>query len=155
MITERIMDRLRPGWRERAARRKSPWNIVCFLPAIALIILYVNLFMKGAWSLYAALTPKPLTFQALMSEELPANAILPTFLMMMPLFWPASVLGLFSANLIAWCIPPARRAMNREAEGCKELTFKGSNAGLIRKGGWSSVACLVISLVGILMLRSR
>ena len=49
------MDRLRPGRRKRAARRKSPWNLVCFLPAIALIILYVNLFMKGFWSSVACL----------------------------------------------------------------------------------------------------
>lgn len=45
--------------------------------------------------------------------------------------------------------------MNKEAEGFEELTFAGSNAGLIRIGGWSSAVCILISLIGMMMLGSR
>jgi hypothetical protein len=53
-----------------------------------------------------------------------------------------------------WLIPPARRAMNTEASGDPEMTFRGANFGLIKFGGIASAIAIVLSVIGAATLSS-
>ena len=74
--------------------------------------------------------------------------------MLMPLGVPALTAGLLSANCLLWFLPPARRTMEAEAADDHEMTFAGSNAGLIKWGGRASTVCLILSIVGLATLKS-
>jgi hypothetical protein len=74
--------------------------------------------------------------------------------MLMPLGVIALVAGMLSANCLVWLIPAARRTMEAEAAGDREMTFAGSNAGLLKWGGLASVVCAILSLIGLAALRS-
>lgn len=52
-----------------------------------------------------------------------------------------------------WLIPPARRAMNAEAEGDEEMTFRGANLGLVRLGGIASGIAFLLLITGAATLR--
>ena len=82
------------------------------------------------------------------------GAFVPSFLMLMPLGIPAFLGGMLSANCIMWCLPAARRTMESEAAGDKEMTFAGSNAGLLKWGGALSAVCILLSFIGVIALRS-
>ncbi|HUJ44241.1 MAG TPA: hypothetical protein VLW52_11595 [Opitutaceae bacterium] len=154
-ITEAALDKLRPGWRERRAKRKSPWNLLCGLLGFGLAMLAWYYLFQAAWWLHLQRYPA----QAALQKEfwragLSARAFLSSFLLLMPLAVPAFVGGFLSANLIVWLIPPARRSMEREAAGDHEMTFAGSNAGLIKWGGIASVAAVILAAIGALTLAS-
>ena len=72
----------------------------------------------------------------------------------MPLFVPAIVIGLLVSNCLLWLIPPARRAMNAEAAGVEEMTFRGANVGLLKWGGIASGVSFRLVLVGAATLSS-
>jgi hypothetical protein len=82
------------------------------------------------------------------------GAFASSFLMLMPLALPATVLGFLAANCLVWLIPPARRSMQGEAAGDKEMTFSGSNSGLIKWGTIPSIICVILSIIGAVTLRS-
>jgi hypothetical protein len=76
------------------------------------------------------------------------SAFISSFLLAMPLFVPTIVIGLLLSNCLMWLIPPARRAMNAEAAGNEEMTFKGANLGLLKWGGIASGASFLLVLIG-------
>jgi hypothetical protein len=76
------------------------------------------------------------------------GAFISSFLLAMPLFLPAIVTGLLISNLLMWLIPPARRAMNAEARGDYEMTFRGANLGLLKWGGIGSGIAFLLMLIG-------
>jgi hypothetical protein len=102
--------------RQRAKRRKSPWNLILIPFAILGIAGTAFLLAKGL-----------LTFQQLF---IPPNAILAhwtrigSILMFAPILFPSFAIGMMIANLIAWCIPRARRTYAKEARGIKGVSFK-------------------------------
>jgi hypothetical protein len=68
-----------------------------------------------------------LKFQGLL---IPDDAILSSYtkvgaiFMFVPILFPALGIGMMLANLIAWCISPARRTFEREAKGIKDASFR-------------------------------
>lgn len=110
--------------RKRAARRKSPWNLVLLVLAIIAVaaswIVLVQLFGKYRESL------------------LPAGAFLSSgtrfanILMHVAPGIPSIAIGFVVANLLIWCIPPARQALEREDKQFPETDFKSSNRALLR-----------------------
>jgi hypothetical protein len=102
--------------RQRAKRRKSPWNLILIPFAIFGIAGTAFLLAKGL-----------LAFQQLF---IPPDAILAhwtrigAILMFVPIIFPALAIGMMIANLIAWCIPRARRTFEKEARGVKGASFK-------------------------------
>lgn len=154
-ITEAALDKLRPGWRERRAKRKSPWNLACVLTGFGIAALAWYCLFQAAWRLHVHFFPAHVGHvREFWGAGISGRAFVSSFLVLMPLGIPALVAGFLSANCIFWCIPPARRAMEREAAGDRELTFAGSNAGLIKWGGLAAVICLVLSFVGLVTLSS-
>ncbi|MEO8350175.1 MAG: hypothetical protein ABI680_00500 [Chthoniobacteraceae bacterium] len=154
-ITEAALDKFRPGWRERQAKRKSPWNLACVLTGFVITMLAWYFLFQGAWQIHVGLFPT----HAAQEKEfwgagISGRAFVSSFLMLMPLGVPAMIAGFLSANFVFWLIPPARRVMEQEATGDREMTFAGSNAGLIKWGGLASVTCVVLSFVGLATLSS-
>jgi len=113
------------------------------------------LAVQAAWQLHVAFYPAHAGLRSeSWGEGISGRAFASSFVMLMPLAGPAMTLGFLSGNLVFWLIPAARRAMEREAAGDSEMTFAGSNAGLIRRGGIASAICLALSFVGLSTLSS-
>lgn len=154
-IVEAVLDKLRPGWRERQAKRKSPWNLACVLVGFGIALFAWYLLFQAAWRLHVEFYPAHAALKGeFWGKGISVRAFASSFLMLMPLGVPAMTIGLLSANLIFWLIPPARRTMEREAAGDREMTFAGSNAGLIKWGGIASAICVALSFVGLATLSS-
>ena len=152
---EMLMDSLRPGWRERSARRKSPWNLVCVLLGFVFFFVFWFALFQLAWALHVQIHPAHAGLQhEFWRRGISLGAFMPSFLMLVPLAMPALVGGFLGANGLVWLIPAARRAMDAEAAGDREMTFAGANAGLIKWGGLASAACIVLSIGGLAALTS-
>jgi len=149
------MDRWRPGWRERAAKRKSLWNFIGLVLGLAMAAVCWYYLFRGAWHLHVQFYPAHAGhFREFWGNGISGTAFVSSFLMMMPLFVPALIGGALVSNVVLWCLPPARRAMEREAAGDREMTFAGANAGLLRWGGLVSAICLLLSFIGLSTLTS-
>jgi hypothetical protein len=134
-IIEGALDRLRPGWRERQAKRKSPWNPACAFVGLSISLPAWYWLFQAAWRLHVAFYPAHAGLRSeFWGEGISGQAFASSFVMPMPLAVPAITFGFLSGNLVFWLIPPARRAMEREAAGDSEMTFAGSNTGLITWG---------------------
>ena len=148
-------DRLAPGWRKRQAKRKSLWNLLCVILGFVLKVLFWFGLFQAMWWLHVRFYPEHSTLRgAFWQDGISFGAFVPSFLMAMPLMFPAMVLGLISANCLVWCIRSARRVMDAEAAGDKEMTFAGANAKLAKWGGIISVGCFVVSLIGAAALKN-
>ena len=155
LLIEKMLDKLRPGWRERRAKQKSPWDLVCLVVGFVWLGVFWYALFQVAWMLHVLLYPEHAGLRKeFWCEGIPFRMFLSSFLMLMPLFVPAAVAGFLSANCLMWLIPPARRAMETEAAGDREMTFAGANAGLIKWGGLVSAGCLILSLVGLATLKN-
>ena len=154
-ITEKALDQLRPGWRERQAKKKSPWNLACVVTGFIITLIAWYLLFQAAWLLHVALYPTHAGHkQEFWAAGISGRAFLSSFLMLMPLGVPAMVAGFLSANLMFWLIPPARRVMEREAAGDRAMTFVGSNLALLKWGGLASAICVALSFAGLATLAS-
>lgn len=154
-ITEGALDKLRPGWRERRAKRKSPWNLLGVLLGFSIALPVWYFLFQTAWWVHVKCYPSHATLQKqFWRGGISARAFVSSFLLLMPLAVPAFVGGFVSANLLVWLIPPARRVLENEAAGDREMTFAGSNTGLAKWGGIASGVAIVLSAIGALTLAS-
>lgn len=154
-ITEAALDKLRPGWRKRQAKRKSLWNLTCVLTGFVITLFAWYYLFQGAWLLHVNFFPAHASLKKeFWGAGISGRAFVSSFLMLMPLGVPAMIAEFLSANLIFWVIPPARRVIEREAAGDHQMTFAGSNAGLIKWGGLASAICVLLSIVGVATLSS-
>ena len=154
-IAESILDKARPGWRRRMAKKRSPWNFFCGLLGIAVGTVTYYQLVQGAWLLHLHFYPEHHVFgDSFLGSGQDRPVTFTSALMIVPLFIPAYVFGFIAGNCIAWCIPLARRVMDKEAAGDRTMSFGGSNAELLKYGGLASVVCLLISLIGILAMKT-
>ncbi len=150
---ESVLDATRPGWRERRAKRKSLWNLVQLVVWIPLLPATLMGFFAVAWRLHTMFYPEHTSrFNELGGPGLSVRAFLSSFLLLIPLFVPAITSSLILSNLLMWLIPPARRAMDAEAAGDLEMTFRKATLGLVKYGGIASAVALVLTLIGALTL---
>ncbi len=104
--------------RERTKRKKSPWNWILLPFAIIGIGGTLFLLIKGLLTLQQCLIPN----ETILLGRTQVGA----FLMFIPIAFLSLPLGFMFANFAAWCIPPARRALDNEAKGTKGASFKES-----------------------------
>ncbi|UCG81529.1 MAG: hypothetical protein JSV60_04435 [Desulfobacterales bacterium] len=100
----------------RAKRRKSPWNLILIPLVILGVVMTAFLLAIGILVIQHALIPA----DTILSSYTRVGSIL----MFVPILFPSLAIGMVIANLIAWCIPPARRAFEKEAKGIKGASFK-------------------------------
>jgi hypothetical protein len=154
-LLEGVMDATRPGWRARRAKRKSPWDLLGLVVAVLLILSAGYGLWLCAWQTHLFFYPAHADhIREFWRPGISNKAFISSFLLAMPLFPPAIVIGLLTSNFLMWLIPPARRAMNAEAGGDYEMTFRGANLGLLKWGGIASVIVLVLVLIGAATLSS-
>ena len=124
--------------RNRAQRRKSLWNV----PLFVLAFLYVGFitFYSSKYIVYlfqSATTP----FSAIAQK----NDIQLIFVTV-PLFLVSIPWGLMLGNILIWLIPPARRTLDKEAQGYKGCSFKESMRNLLKIALIMSVILIPIAV---------
>jgi hypothetical protein len=154
-LLQRGMDKWRPGWRERAAKRKSPWDFIGILLGFVVFpVLWFYLF-RVAWLVHLHFYPAHAGhLREFWGEGISTRAFVSSLLMAMPLFYPALVAAFLLSNVLMWFIRPARRVMEREAGGDPEMTFRGANTKLIKWGLIGSTISFILSFVGLATLHS-
>ena len=95
--------------RIRAARRKSRWNL--------LLLAFAVVGVAASWILIILLLEKYRASLALPGSLLRGSTRFGNILMHVSAGLPSIALGFILANLLIWCIPPARSALANEAEG--------------------------------------
>jgi len=132
LIVNVVMDALRPGWRERKARRKSPWHLAKVLVMFALLFgLWFALF-KIMWQVHLYLHPGQTDVGEFLPRGVHGISLAASLLLRLPLSLPALGFALIGTNLLFRLIAPARRAFEREAEGDPEMTFRDATGKLAR-----------------------
>ena len=140
-LFEWCMDALRPGWRERQQRRKTPWHLAKILLMFALLgALWLAAF-RLMWRVHLFLHPEHAGhLDAFWRKGIGGQAFVASALLVLPLFLPALGISMTLTNLLLWCIAPARLAFAREAIGEPErdegpepeMTFDASTLALAR-----------------------
>jgi hypothetical protein len=154
-IVEGALDAIRPGWRERRAKRRSPWNLLGAVLAVLVMGPAGYGLWLCAWRLHLIFYPAHAAhLRDFWQAGISGRAFISSFLLAMPLFIPAVLIGLLISNFLMWLILPARRAMNAEAAGDKEMTFHGANLGLLKWGGVASAVSFLLVLIGAATLSS-
>jgi hypothetical protein len=103
----------------RAARRKSPWNLLLLLHwpvAAALWIGQLNL-------LHRFFSAKPCTENIL--RCVPERGVEVTIFMVAPLI-PSIALSMILTNALLWMIKPARRVFESEAQAFPEASYRNA-----------------------------
>jgi hypothetical protein len=154
-IVEGALDAIRPGWRQRRAKRKSAWNLVGALIIIMALAPVCYGLWLCAWRVHLLFYPAHAAqLREFWKSGLSAGAFISSFLLTLPLFVPAIVIACLTSNALMWLVPPARRTLNAEAAGDKEMTFRRANLGLLKWGGIASGIALLLALIGAATLSS-
>jgi hypothetical protein len=82
------------------------------------------------------------------------SSFVSSFILLMPLLVASVPLGMILANGVAWCIRPARRAFDHEAQGVKWASFPEAMGLLWRLSLIVVPICLVLSFVGAATLKN-
>lgn len=131
-LFEAGMDRLRPGWRRRAARRRTLWHFPKLLLILGLMgVLWYALF-RLVWQGHVLVYPGHAGLLKPYLNQGGGRATAAILLMILPLMAPAAGLSMIATNLFFWCVPPARRAFQREAGRKREMTFRGATGDLAK-----------------------
>ncbi len=118
--------------RIRAARRKSRWNL--------LLLAFAVVGVAASWPLIVLLLDKYRASLALPGLCLGGSTRLGNIRMHVSPGLPSIALGFILANLLIWCIPPARTALENEAKGFPGTDFRSSNVALIRASHFSPLS---------------
>jgi len=125
--------------RERARRRKSPWNLL-LIPST---ILGVGVATWALVLLFEAVHARLQEVQRLSTAEgaAPVLVALSALLAGVPL-------GFVGGNGIAWLVRPARRALEREAESVPGASFHDTQVRLLRIAALTGLAGGLLGVAG-------
>lgn len=150
---------LTPGYiaraHERAQRRKSAWNII-LIPLVLCgwgSITY-GLF-RVMWHVHTLLYPAHAgRLPEFWGRNISGPSFISSFMLLIPLLFAAIPLGMMAANFVAWWIPPARRAFEREAQGVEWASFPEAMSSLCRFSLVLVPLGLLLSFVGAATLKN-
>lgn len=143
-----------PGYftraRERAKRRKSPWNLLLIpLGLGAMGASWYGFLWLLVVALNAAMSRHPTTVGELMRSD--CKGIGPVVFFVSP-FFAAIPVGLLLGNCIVWCIPPARRVFVNEAKGVWHASFADAQRDLLLVARYVVPAALLLAFGGGILL---
>src|SRR5260370_12384971 len=99
--------------RNRAARRKSVWNLVLLVPVIPAVTFVYYGTLQFVWAVHRSTVPSDSrVLEAELRQDWGGPAAI---LFMLPPFFRTIPLGIPAANFLMWCAPPAARAIERDA----------------------------------------
>jgi hypothetical protein len=128
--------------RERAKRRKSPWNLL-LIPAVFgtwVLMWYASVRAIG----YIARRAQPESQFSLLPDS--GAGILIAIGLLLAWLPIAAIIG----NLIVTTIPPARRVLDGEAKTVRGTDFASANRSLLRVAAVLTPTGLAIAVIGIL-----
>jgi hypothetical protein len=113
---------------QRAARRKSPWNLLDLLFGLACIGTAWWALVHGVWAVRNLVMPQhAVSFSIVFHSH--TSGLAPIIFFVAPLF-AAIAVGLLFSNCIVWSIPPYRRATEPEAKGVWHASFRDAQKDL-------------------------
>lgn len=132
-LCEKVLNKYRPGWKERASRRKSLWHLPrVIISFIVMGFIWYALFYV-MWHVHLIAYPEHTgQIGEFWNKGISLKSFLSSFLLVMPLFLPALGLSFIIVNIIFWFIPPAKKLFENEAGGEIEMTFIGTTSDLVR-----------------------
>jgi hypothetical protein len=122
----------------RAQRCKSPWNILVLLSGFVSIGVITNYLSR--FIIYMFQSPE------IQFSVISKGNDIELIWIVIPVFLTAIPWGLMLGNIFAWIIPPARRVLDKEAEGHKGCSFKKSMSGLFKMALIISLICIPIAI---------
>lgn len=132
-IVKAIMGALRPGWRERKARRKSLWHLPKIILMFALSAGLWFLLFRLMWLVHLVFHPEHAGHLGeFWRKGIGLQPFLASALLTLPLFLPALGLAMVLTNLLFSRIVPARQVFEREAAGDPAMTFRGATGKLVK-----------------------
>jgi len=144
-----------PEARERAKRRKSPWNLILIPVGAAWIGFFCVAQFKILWAIHILIYPNHAgRYEEFWPAGLSIPAFISSFLLIMPVFISSIILGMIAANIFLWCIPPMRRIFDKEAQGTKGASFRESRMSLCKIAGYVVPICFLLGLIGAFTLKS-
>jgi hypothetical protein len=139
--------------RNRAKRRKSPWNLIliplCLGSAIAI---NCGLFMV-VWAFHTYFYPAH-QLNDFWQPGISGKSFVPSFLMVFALLPGSIAAGFMVGNALAWLVAPARRTFEAEARGYPGTSFRAAMSGLFALAVIALPIGLVISLASAYFLPS-
>jgi hypothetical protein len=141
--------------RQRAQRRKSPWNFLLIPLCFGGVAITLYVLFQIMWLVHTAIYPVHVgRLGEFWGKGISFGSFVPSFLLLIPLFFAALPIGMMLGNLVAWLIPPARRTFVREAEGVEGASFGDAMTGLWKISLIVVPVCLLLSLIGAATLTS-
>jgi hypothetical protein len=140
-----LMDKLRPGWRERAAAQRSWWKPIESLLVIAVWgALSFAAWRYLLWDVHRIVNPKTSADFAGFYQHGPSIYLsFAAILAAAPLFCLAGI----SVNSVVGLIPPLRRLSERGSDRLPELTIKSANRELGKLGLRLAVVAIPVSVL--------
>jgi hypothetical protein len=128
-----VMDWVRPGWRQRKARRKSIWHLPLI---VVMVVLFVGVWFALfhlMWQIHLVLHPAHAGhLDEFLQRDVRGFPLVGSLLLLLPLGLPAFGIAAVVANLLFWCVAPARKTFEREAAGDPEMSFRGATGTLAK-----------------------
>jgi hypothetical protein len=124
--------------RERAGRRRSPWNVTLLLVKWPLAgIWWVALYKLVLWIPHRG----TLTFHEVAQHDIPMMFI------SLPLLFLSFILAMITANYLFYLIPHARRTFKEEAGNNSKLKFRNTQKVLLKIALIMALVILPIALI--------
>lgn len=139
--------------RQRAQRRRSPWNLVLIPLGLAATAGVAVAQFSLVWLFHTAFYPLHELRNFWPAGISPGSFSLSLLMVFAPL--PGALgAGFMLANLLLYALPPARRAFDAEARGHPGTSFQESMRGLLRLTAWALPPGLAVALVAAALLAS-
>jgi hypothetical protein len=141
------------GARQRALRRRSPWNLILIPLGLCFWLgIWYGLF-RFVWLFHITLFNHH-RLQDFWQEGISLSTFILSFLMVFALMPGALCLGLALTNCVAWLIAPARRAFDAESVGYPGTSFHEAASALFLLSAWTVPTGLAIALAAAWALTS-
>jgi hypothetical protein len=136
---------------QRAARRKSPWNLLDLPVGFSCIALVGWGLLHAVWSARNSILPQhAIRLSAMFHSQRDQVAHIVLFT---GVLFASIPVGVLISNLIVWSIPPYRRATGTEAKGIWHASFSDAQKDLSLMALVIGSTAIVASFIAALVMR--
>ncbi len=127
-------------------RRKSPWNLILIPLSFVFWLGIWYVLFRLVWAFHILLYPQH-HLGDFWQKGVSFSSFIPSFLMVFALLPGAICLGLALANCVVWLIPPARRALDKEAFDHPGANFREATRRLLILSAITIPSGLAVALI--------
>lgn len=139
--------------RQRAGRRKSPWNAALLLFAMVTWAGTLYLLFRLVWLFHTAIYPDH-ELKEFWQEGIGFYSFFLSLLMVVSLLPGSGMTAFIVVNFVFWLVPWARKTFEAEAQNHPGTDFRSTIRKLSKIWIWTFPAGLAISLIAACMLKS-